>query len=38
VNRNDATCRNETTNTNLGNDLRKIGAGDFAAAIGLELD
>jgi len=38
VNRNDATCRNETTSTNMGNDLRKIGAGDFAAAIGLELD
>ena len=36
VNRGDAACSNG--NTSMGNDLRKIGAGDFEAAIGLELD
>ena len=45
IDRNDANCRNRGPNPtdndpgiDMGNDLRKIGAGDFEAAIGLELD
>lgn len=30
-------CTNTSTSTNIGNDLRKIGARDFASSVGLEM-